>query len=117
MELHEVGGPADAHGCTRDDTDDVAVAHQFFFEEALFGDGGETIDFANVGNVARQDAPDERHAAARFRDGGKCDDRHERPIARNETRGESAVGKNGDQFHVQFAGSVADEFGYGFSDF
>ena len=66
VELHEVGGAANAHGCASDDADDVAFPNEAFFEEAFFGDGGKTIDFLDVRNVARHDAPDEGHAAAGF---------------------------------------------------
>src|SRR5277367_1667884 len=111
VELHEVGGAADAHGGAGYDADDVVFADQFFFEEALFGDGGEAIDFANVGNVARHYAPDQRHAAARFGYGRKRHNGHERAVARDEARGESAVGEDGNHLHVQFAAGVANEFG------
>jgi hypothetical protein len=40
VKLHEVCGAAYAHGCARDDADDVAFANEAFFEETLFCYGG-----------------------------------------------------------------------------
>src|SRR5271166_1821029 len=38
----------------------------------------------------------------------------EKAITGDEARGEAAVGEDGDELHMQFAGSVADKFGNGF---
>ena len=40
----------------------------------------------------------------------------ERAVAGDQARGESTVGEDGDQLHVQFARGVADQFGDGFGD-
>src|ERR1700757_3542745 len=66
VELHEIGGAADAHGRAGDDADDVALAHEAFFEQALFGDFSEAVDFADIGDAARTNSPDESEAAACF---------------------------------------------------
>src|ERR1700730_874647 len=116
VKFHEVGGAADAHRCARDDADDVAFFNQALFEEALFGNIGEAVDLLDVGDVAGSDAPEKGHAAARGRFGRKCDDGNERAIAGDESRGETAVGEDSDELHMQFAARMADEFGDGFGD-
>ena len=53
MKLHEVGAAADAHGCARDDADDVAFFHQALFEEA-----GDAMRYLNTeGEVAWKATP------------------------------------------------------------
>src|ERR1700676_5172062 len=64
VKLHEVCGAADAHGGACDDADDVAFADEAFFEQAFFSNGCQSVNFADVGNMAGHYAPDERHAAA-----------------------------------------------------
>ena len=114
VKLHEVCGAANSHRRAGDDADDIPFADEAFFEEAFFGDGGEAVNFAHIRNMARHDAPDQGHAVARFRFRREGDDGHRRAVAGYEASGKSAVSEDGDQLHVQFVGSVANEFSDGF---
>src|ERR1700721_3808861 len=87
VELHEVGGAADAHGCACNDANDVAFAHQAFIKKALFGDGGEAVNLWDLADVTRHDAPDQGHAAAGFRFRRERDDGNGRGGTRNQARG------------------------------
>src|SRR5271163_422602 len=96
VELHEVCCATEAHRGACDDADDVAFANETLFEEAFFGDGGEAVNFLDIGNVARHDTPDQGHTTAGLRFGREGDDGDCGAIAGNKARGEAAVREDGD---------------------
>ncbi len=70
-----------------------------------------------VARLQRQHSPNQRHAPARLCFRRQRNNRHLRPVARNQARRESAVREHYNQFHMQFARSVANKFRDGFCDF
>ena len=50
MELHEIRAARLPHWRTGDDADDIALAHQFFFQQSFFGDFGKSVHFAQIGD-------------------------------------------------------------------
>src|SRR5215469_189174 len=66
VELHNVGSAANAHGRSGDDADDIALPDQPLFQQTFFCEAGQRIDFLDVHDAARRDAPEERHAPASF---------------------------------------------------
>jgi hypothetical protein len=52
VELHEVGGTADAHGRAGDNSDDVALAHEPILQQTLLRNCSKAIDFLDVHNTA-----------------------------------------------------------------
>src|SRR6516225_657287 len=116
MKLHDVGCAANAHGCTRNDADDIALTDQPLFQQTFLRKAGQGVDFLDVHDAARRDTPEEGHAPTSFHFRRKRNDWDERAVAGYQPRGEAAVCEYSDESHVQFTRRVADRLGYRFCD-
>src|SRR6516225_5813924 len=101
MKLHDVGCAANAHGCTRNDADDIALTDQPLFQQTFLRKAGQGVDFLDVHDAARRDTPEEGHAPTSFHFRRKRNDWDERAVAGYQPRGEAAVCEYSDESHVQ----------------
>src|ERR1700692_2897348 len=59
VEFHEVRRAANTHRGAGHDADDVAFAHQLFFQQALFRNGRQAVNFVRIFNFRGHHTPDQ----------------------------------------------------------